>query len=101
MLKGGLYRAPGFKQDVQHYLGATWQAQLGTKSQALKDYEVRVCSRVYGKCEACLAAAGVSRRAGWAVPACWPRTSVSSALTRSTRSPARVLCRATLPPHPY
>eukprot|EP00198_Chlamydomonas_reinhardtii_P010178 XP_001699515.1 heme oxygenase [Chlamydomonas reinhardtii] len=44
VLKGGLYRAPGFKQDVQHYLGATWQAQLGTKSQALKDYEAHLAS---------------------------------------------------------
>ncbi|KAG2427564.1 hypothetical protein HXX76_012218 [Chlamydomonas incerta] len=42
VLKGGLYRAPGFKQDVQDYLGATWQAQLGPKSQALKDYEAHL-----------------------------------------------------------
>ncbi|KAG2498719.1 hypothetical protein HYH03_003459 [Edaphochlamys debaryana] len=43
-LKGGLYRAPGFRTDLEYLLGKDWEAKCGPKSQALKDYEAYLAS---------------------------------------------------------
>ncbi|KXZ45422.1 hypothetical protein GPECTOR_55g328 [Gonium pectorale] len=37
-LKGGLYRAVGFRQDLEYYLGKDWEAAC-PKSKALQEYE--------------------------------------------------------------
>ncbi|GFR45181.1 hypothetical protein Agub_g6569, partial [Astrephomene gubernaculifera] len=38
-LKGGLYRAPGFREDVEYFLGSDWEQRYKLRSEAVAAYE--------------------------------------------------------------